>query len=257
MTKHSKKIRFIIKQLALLAFCSLGLFLTVLCTYQNSSVTNSSTVALIFLLLIILSSYFCHISVEIIICIGSALSFNYFYLSPIGTFTINALSDWITFIVFLITALFIGYLSTSASEIKSKLYAIRHNEGKLHKLATWLLALNDDNFSLSAIAQELVRVFNFEYCSIHIMSEGKSHNLIGQSKNDNFNYPGRDFIQTDHSIELNDLLDEFILDAFHVTIKNGTDFFVLFTYKKEDLSAEFLNTLSTVISVRLASGLSK
>jgi len=251
MTKQSKKTRFIIMQLALLACSSLGLFLTVLCTYQNSSVTNSSTVAFIFLLLIILTSYFCHISVEIIICIGSALSFNYFYLPPIGTFTINALSDWITFIVFLITALFIGYLSRSAWERKAELHTIKHNSSKLHKLASWLVALNDDDFSLSAIAQELVHLFNFEYCSIHIMNDGTWHNLIGQSKNGDFDYPGGDFIQTDHPIELNDLIDEFIVDSYHVTIKNGTDLFILFTFKKDDLNIEFLNVLSTVISVRI------
>jgi len=119
----------------------------------------------------------------------------------------------------------------------------------MHKLASWLLELNNDKFSLSAIAQELVRVFNFEYCSIHIMNGGKWQNLIGQSKNGNFDYPGKDFMQTDHLIELNDLIDEFIVDASHVTIKNGKDPFILFTYKKENLNAEFLDALSTVISL--------
>jgi len=255
MTKHSKKARFFIKQLALLACTSTILFLAVLLTHRNSSVMNSSTVAFIFLLVIVLSSYFCHIYTEILICIGSALSFNYFYLSPVGTFTINALSDWITFFAFVVTSLFVGYLSTSASERKSELRAMKHNGSKLHKLASWLLVLNDENFSLSAIARELVRLFNFEYCSIHIMSEGKSRNLIGQSKNDTFDYPGGDFIQTDHSIELNDLIDEFIVDASHVTIKNDSGLFVLFTYKRENLNAEFLNALSTVISVRIRDGI--
>ena len=251
MAKQAKSARFIITQLALLVCASLVLYLTVLLTYRNTSVTNSSTVAFIFLLLIVLTSYFCHISVEIAICVGSALSFNYFYLSPVGTFTINALSDWITFLVFLITALFIGYLSTSASARNTELRAMRHNDGKLHKLAVWLLALSDDDLSLSAIAKELMHLFDFEYCSIHIMTEGKSHNMIGQSKNESFNYPAGISFKPDHSIELNDLIDEFIVDASHVTIKDNADLFVLFTYKKEELNAEFLNTLSTLVSVRI------
>jgi K+-sensing histidine kinase KdpD len=251
MAGLSKKKRFVIRQIALSVCSALAIFLTIMLTYGNASITNSSTVAFIFLLLIVLTSYFCHLIVEIAICVGAALSFNYFYLSPVGTFTIDALSDWITFIVFLISALFIGYLSTSASEKKSQLRAIRHNEVKLQKLASWMLAGNKNNFSLSEVAQELVKLFNFEYCSIRIMDEGPRRNLIGQAKNGNFCYPGRDFIQTDHSIELNDLIDEFIVDASHVTIKDEAGFFVLFTYKKDDLNAEFLNALSTVISVRI------
>ena len=251
MTRQSKRTRFIINQFLVLTCSTLAILLTIVCTYQNTSVTNSSTVAFIFLFLIVLTSYFSHISVEIIICLGSALSFNYFYLSPVGTFTINALSDWITFFTFLITALFVSYLSTSASKRNSELRTLKHNGDKLHKLATWLLSLKDEDLSLSAITDELVKLFNFEYCSIHIMNEGKSHNLIGQSKNESFIYPGKDFIQTDHPIELDDLIDEFIVDASHVTIKDGSDLFILFTYKRENLEAEFLDALSTVISVRI------
>ncbi|HYX27734.1 MAG TPA: DUF4118 domain-containing protein [Pyrinomonadaceae bacterium] len=72
---------------------------------------NPTTVALAFLLLILLVATAWGSGPAIVASLLGVVCFNFFFLPPYGTFTINDQHNWIAFVAFMITAIVVGQLS--------------------------------------------------------------------------------------------------------------------------------------------------
>jgi two-component system sensor histidine kinase KdpD len=77
---------------------------------------NSTTVALTFLLLVLFLATAWGPRPAVLASILAAASFNYFFLPPVGTFTISDPHNWVAIIAFLITAVTVGQLSARAKQ---------------------------------------------------------------------------------------------------------------------------------------------
>ena len=75
---------------------------------------NSTTVALSFLIVVLLTATFGGRNPALLAAFVSTLSFNFFFLPPYGTFTISDAQNWIAWGAFTITAIVTGQLSTYA-----------------------------------------------------------------------------------------------------------------------------------------------
>lgn len=82
---------------------------TLFAHYQNQ--ISPTTVALSFQLVILLTATFAGRNAALFAAFVAALSFNYFFLPPYRTFSISGSHDWISWAVFIITALVTGQLS--------------------------------------------------------------------------------------------------------------------------------------------------
>lgn len=72
---------------------------------------NPTTVALAFLLVILLVATAWGSRPAVLASLLGVVSFNFFFLPPFGTFTIRDPDNWIAFVAFMITALTVGQLS--------------------------------------------------------------------------------------------------------------------------------------------------
>ncbi|MGB7611379.1 MAG: DUF4118 domain-containing protein, partial [Candidatus Acidiferrum sp.] len=72
---------------------------------------NQTTVALSFLLAILAVSSLWGMAVSAFMSVAAMLAFNYFFLPPIGTFTIADPQNWVALLAFLVTAIFGSQLS--------------------------------------------------------------------------------------------------------------------------------------------------
>lgn len=250
MKPQSKKKRLMIKQFSLLLVFVIAIIITIYCTSSNMVIINTSTVAFIFLIIVVLSSFFCNLIIGIMISIIAALCFNYFYLSPIGTFNIYAFADWISLFTFLFTSIFISTITHSSMNKRKDLNKIRLQNKMLNIFCSWLLLQIDDTLTLTIITEELVKLFKFDYCSINIITSDNINNLIGQSINESFKYPGKTIIKQDHAVDLTDTIDEYDLDVVHIKIENKI-FNIIFAYKTYAIDIDFLTNLSYVIFFRI------
>jgi K+-sensing histidine kinase KdpD len=77
---------------------------------------NATTVALTFLLLVLFLATAWGPKPAVLASVLAATSFNYFFLPPVGTFTISDPHNWVAIIAFLLTAVTVGQLSARAKQ---------------------------------------------------------------------------------------------------------------------------------------------
>ena len=119
---------------------SLGFVAAILCatklTLEYGKLTGPSTAAFIFLIIVLLAAFFGDLVVAIITSLTAALCFDYFYLPPVGTFSITAFSDWISLFAFLLASVMISSLTASAAENKIKATVLTRTQVQLKTLAS-------------------------------------------------------------------------------------------------------------------------
>jgi two-component system, OmpR family, sensor histidine kinase KdpD len=232
-------------------FCA-AVFVLTRIALQFGTVANAPTVGFTFLILVLLSAFFADIVVAVATSVVAASCFNFFFLPPVGTFTIASLDDWISFVTFLMTAIAISRLTASARHHAVQARKLDGILSKLKEFGAWLISMPQDRISLSSIAEQIVILFSMEYCSIHVYSEGKWHHFTGVARKDISNeIAGRLKYVTDHPTNVMELVDENSLGVRYQQINQGTDPVALLAIKTEEFPASALNALAYMIGVRL------
>jgi two-component system sensor histidine kinase KdpD len=121
--------------------------------FRQAGSFNEATVALGFLLLILLVATSWGLEESIVSSIAAALCFNYFFLPPIGTWTIAAAENWVALFTFLVTSIVASQLSARARNRTAE--AIRHqNETeRLYSLSRTILLTSG---RADEVAQEII-----------------------------------------------------------------------------------------------------
>src|SRR5512134_38475 len=92
----------------------LSLALATLAYRQWLHVTNATTVALTFLMIVLLVAANATLRTAVATSLVAMLLFNYFFLPPVGTFVIADLHNWIALFAFLTVSLVASNLSAVA-----------------------------------------------------------------------------------------------------------------------------------------------
>jgi two-component system sensor histidine kinase KdpD len=100
---------------------------------------NSTTVALLMLLLVLGTATTWGLAEAIFTSVLSVIGFNFFFLPPIGTFTIADPENWIALFVFLVTAVTVSQLSAQAKRRTEEAVAGRNEIGTLYELSRAML----------------------------------------------------------------------------------------------------------------------
>jgi K+-sensing histidine kinase KdpD len=79
-------------------------------------VTNTTTVALTFLLVVLVTAATSRLRDAVIASVAAMLSFNFFFLPPVGTLTIAEPQNWVALVVFLAVSLIASNLSAAARD---------------------------------------------------------------------------------------------------------------------------------------------
>lgn len=94
-----------------------GLLAIAVATYVYTTllhVSNPATVSTTFLLVVLLVAAASTFRVAVTVSLAAVLAFNYFFLPPVGTFTIADPQNWTALITFLAVSLVAGNLSAAA-----------------------------------------------------------------------------------------------------------------------------------------------
>jgi len=101
---------------------------------------NHTTVALMFLVAVLLASAYWGLRYAVVLAVGATAAFNYYFLPPIKTFTIADPQNWVALIAFLVTALVASNLAERARREAEQSKQRRRDVERLYGLSQRLLA---------------------------------------------------------------------------------------------------------------------
>jgi two-component system, OmpR family, sensor histidine kinase KdpD len=134
---------------------------------------NATTVALTFLLSILAVSTVWGMAVSVAMSIVAMLAFNFFFLPPVGTFTIADPQNWVALIAFLVVAVLASRLSTSARQQAADAFARERDIERLYKFSQGLLESGNVMELLNRIPAQIVNVFEIGAAALFLADKQK------------------------------------------------------------------------------------
>lgn len=120
---------------------------------------NATTAALTFVLAILAVSTVWGIAVSVFMSIIAMLAFNFYFLPPVGAFTVADPQNWIALFAFLIVSVLASHLSTRARQQAEDASARRRDIEKLYAFSQGLLESGNVIQLLNRIPTQIVLIF--------------------------------------------------------------------------------------------------
>jgi two-component system, OmpR family, sensor histidine kinase KdpD len=123
---------------------------------------NPTTVALALLMVVLLSATFARLVVAVATSVAAMLVLNYFFLPPVGTFTIADPHNWIALFAFIVTAVVASQLSSAAQQRAREAVESRREVARLFDLSRDILLTTASEDALPAIARIVAHRFGLQ-----------------------------------------------------------------------------------------------
>jgi two-component system, OmpR family, sensor histidine kinase KdpD len=129
-------------------------------------VSNAATVATMYLMVVLLVAATSRLWVAIATSIASMLCVNFFFLPPVGTFTIADPQNWVALFAFLAVSLVASNLSAIARARTNEAVSRRDELARLFDLSRDVLQMPDSRQALSVLAGSIARRFDLEFVAL-------------------------------------------------------------------------------------------
>ncbi len=165
----SPNLPYVVARTAELAALLIGLAAIGLLTALYSAwigVTNPTIVALSFLLVVLIVATVSTRRVAIATSILAFLCFNYFFLPPVGTWTIADPQNWIALFTLLAVSIIASHLSSQVRHRAREATASRDELARLFDLTRDILLLTDTSDAVAILARYISRRFSLKAVTI-------------------------------------------------------------------------------------------
>jgi two-component system sensor histidine kinase KdpD len=143
-------------------------------------VTNATIVALTFLFIVLITATMSRLRVAVVTSIVSMLCFNFFFLPPVGTWTIAEPQNLVALFVFLAVSLVASRLSHVARARTEEALGRRNELARLFDLSRDVLVMTASPDAVSHLVRAIARRFDLEYVAIAVPgSDGWSVSAAG------------------------------------------------------------------------------
>lgn len=140
--------------------------------YRTLFATNPTTVALSYLLVVLLVAAASRLRIAVFTSGLAVLSFNFFFLPPLGRFTIADPQNWVALIVFLAVSLVASNLSSVARARTLEAVGRRDEMARLFDLSRDVLLTTDSREAVAQLAGFVARRFGLDYVAIALPRGG-------------------------------------------------------------------------------------
>src|SRR5579862_298977 len=144
--------------------------------FRGKPDVNETTAALAYLLAILIVSTIWGLAVAVVMSIAAVLAFNYFFLPPVGTFTISDPRNWVALFAFLVTSVMASQLSWRARQKAQEASARRREIEKLYTFSQKLLESGNVIRLLNRIPAQIVDVFEVGASAVFLSEKQKMYN---------------------------------------------------------------------------------
>lgn len=131
-----------------------------------AQVSSDTTVALSFLLIVLVVAATSRFWVAAVTSVTAMLAFNYFFLPPVGTWTIADPQNWVALFAFLAVSLVASNLSDRARERTREARARRDEVGRLFDLSREVLLTTEGREAIAVLARSIARRFDLAYVAL-------------------------------------------------------------------------------------------
>lgn len=138
---------------------SLAIITGITAFYLRVLVVNQTTVALTFLLAILAVSAIWGMVVSVLMSVVAMLTFNFFFLPPVRTFTISDPQNWVALVAFLFTSIMGSQLSAGIRKQAEEAHDRRREIERLYKFSQKLLGEGNVIQLMNAIPDYIVESF--------------------------------------------------------------------------------------------------
>lgn len=136
---------------------------------------NPATVGFTFLLAVLAVSAAWGLAPAVFMAVLATLAYNFFFLPPVGTFTIADPQNWIALATFLITAIIASHLSNRAREEALNANRRRFDVERLYAFSQQLLAIDNILELLNDIPGQVVQVFGATSAAMFLSAGEKTY----------------------------------------------------------------------------------
>lgn len=136
-------------------------------------VSNALIVGFTLLLLVVIVAATARFLVAAASSIVAMLTFNFFFLPPVGTFTIADPQNWVALFVFLAVSLIASNLSTAARSRAQEAVNRQHELTSLFDLSRDVLLTTDSAEAITQLARFIARRFAVDYAAVCLPRSGE------------------------------------------------------------------------------------
>ena len=141
--------------------------------YRHTHRFNATTVAFTYLLAILGVSTVWGLWVALFMSLAATLTYNYFFLPPVGTFIVADPQNWAALVTFLVTSVLASDLSTRARNQAAEANRRRREVERLYKFSQRLLSAGNPIELLNAIPRQIVEMFEVGAAALFIADKQK------------------------------------------------------------------------------------
>jgi two-component system sensor histidine kinase KdpD len=158
----------VLRVLSRFAACAVVLFVVVH-LYTAIIHVNPTTVALTFLVFVLIVSALWGLRYALFTAFIATAAFNYYFLPPIGTFTIAGTQNWIALLAFLTTAVIASQLSDRARKQTEEAISRRRELERLYCFSQQLLTSDNVLQLLNAIPHHVIESFDVSAAPVYLL----------------------------------------------------------------------------------------
>lgn len=161
------------RSIALQLSLALGVVALVTFTYAYwLHISNPATVSTTFLLVVLVVAATSSLRAAVVTSFAAMLSFNFFFLPPVGTFTIADPHNWVALFAFLAVSLVASNLSAVARARTAEAVGRRDELARLFDLSRDVLMMTAGREAMSVLARSVARRFDLDFVAIALPRSG-------------------------------------------------------------------------------------
>jgi len=128
--------------------------------------TNAATVAISYLMVVLVIAATSALRVAIATSVVAMLALNFFFIPPVGTFSVADPQNWVALFAFLAVSLVASHLSAQARARADEAQSRRDELARLFDLSRDVLLITDSRDALTSLARAIGRRFDLEFVAI-------------------------------------------------------------------------------------------
>src|SRR6266566_3620259 len=223
---------------------SLAVIAGVVVFYRHVLHVNQTTVALSFLLAILAVSAVWGMAVSVFMSVLAMMSFNYFFLPPVGAFTVADPQNWVALFAFLITSITGSQLSSRIRKEADEAHQRRREVERLYGFSRHLLGEGNVIQLMNAIPDYIVESFEAGAAELFLPQKDKFYRSgFGASHLD------------EQKMKIAFLNDELTLDAEHaqyfIPVRMGVRPIASLGISGALLSRQTVDAISTMVAIAI------
>jgi two-component system sensor histidine kinase KdpD len=165
----------------LIGYAAAPVAIALVTTFYSAALrsVNATTVALSLLLVVLVVASAYGLGPGILGSVLGMLCFNFFFLPPVGTLTIQDPQNWVALFAFLVTAVIASQLSAAARNRANEADKRRAEVWRLYQLSRAIIATPDSETAIASIARQVVDAFGFDYCAVFLPKQNWTRVAVG------------------------------------------------------------------------------